>query len=252
MNLFDLSGRAAVVTGAASGIGRAIALGLGEAGCDLALADLNQEGLGRAAREVEGLGRKTLPFTLDVTQEEQVERLMASARGAFGRVDIVVNAAGMNIRRPALEMSLADYQHVLEIDLVGVFLCAKAAGKIMVEQGRGSIINVSSIMGHVAVAGNSAYISAKGGVSQLTKALALEWAPHNVRVNAVCPGHVRTPLTAGLLADEERLAFVLDRTPMKRLAEPEEIVGPVVFLASDAASYVTGSSLFVDGGWTAW
>ena len=252
MDLFDLSGKVAVVTGAASGIGRALALGLAAAGSRLALADLNAQGMEETAREGRALGVKVLPFQMDVTQEAQVEQTMGAAREAFGRIDILVNAAGMNLRGPALEMSLADFQRVLEVDLVGVFLCARAAGRAMVEQQSGSIINVSSIMGHVAGTGNCAYASAKGGVSQLTRALALEWAPYNVRVNAICPGYVRTPLTEPVRGDPARLAFVLDRTPLKRVAEPEEIVGAAIFLAADAASYVTGTSLFVDGGWMAW
>jgi len=252
MNLFNLTGRNAVVTGAASGIGRAIAVGLARAGANVALADLNATGLPAVADEIAGAGRRALVAAGDVTDEGYLAGLMARTRDELGSVDIAVPAAGINVRGNAAGFAAADYRRVIEVNLVAVFLTAQAAGRFMIEQGRGSIVLISSVMGHVAAMGAPAYASSKGGVSQLARTLALEWAHHHVRVNALCPGYVRTPFIQPLLDDPERLAFLMERTPMKRLAEPEELVGPAVFLASDAASYVTGTSLFVDGGWVAW
>ena len=252
MNPFDLSGKTAVVTGAASGIGRTIAIGLAQAGANVALCDLNGAALPGVAADIERAGRRALVAPGDVTDEGFLERLMGRTRDEFGSVDIAVTAAGINVRGAAIDFTAADYRRVLEVNLVAVFLTARAAARVMMGGGGGSIITISSIMGHVASANVPAYTSSKGGVSQVTRSLALEWAAHNIRVNALCPGYVRTPFIEPLLHDPERLAFLLDRTPMKRLAEPEELVGPAVFLASDASSYVTGTSLFVDGGWMAW
>jgi len=252
MEMFDLTGKGAVITGAASGIGRAIALGFARAGAHLMVTDVNAQGLEETLREIQAQGRRAGSFVADVTDGEAVDSLMNAARDFLGSVDVLVNSAGLNIRKPALELSLEEYQYILQVNLVGVFRCCRAAGRIMVEQRRGSIINLSSIMGHVAMYNISAYASSKGGVSQLTRALAIEWAPYNVRVNAICPGYVRTPLTRAIQEDPQFVAFVEGRTPLGRLAEPQEIVGPAIFLASDASRYVTGTSLFVDGGWTSW
>ena len=252
MNLFQLDGKTAVVTGAASGIGKALAMGFAEAGASLVLADLNEGGLADAAREVEALGQPAAAIACDVTNEGEVDALMAAAIERFGRIDVLLAAAGINARAAAVDMTAEDYRRVLEVNLVGVFLSARAAGRRMIAQGSGSVINISSIMGHVASANVPAYTSSKGGVSQLTRSLALEWAQHNVRVNALCPGYIRTPFIQPLLDDPERVAFLMDRTPMKRLGETQDLIGPAVFLASDASAYVTGTSLFVDGGWMAW
>lgn len=252
MDRFGLSGRNAVVTGAASGIGRAIALGLAQAGANVALADRNAAALPGIAADIEAAGRRALVAAGDVTDAAYLATLMARTRDELGSVDIAVPAAGINARGAAADFAPDDYRRVVEVNLVAVFLTAQAAGRVMIEQRRGSIVLISSVMGHVAAVGAPAYASSKGGVSQLARTLALEWAQHNVRVNALCPGYVRTPFIQPLVDDPARLAFLLERTPMKRLAEPEELVGPAVFLASDAASYVTGTSLFVDGGWVAW
>ncbi len=251
-HLFDLTGRNAIVTGGASGIGKAIAVGLAEAGANVLVADLNLPGAQATAKAVQSLGRQGYAFDVDVTNECQVEAMVARARDVFPSIDISFNIPGINIRKPVLELSLAEYKRVLEVNLVGVFICAKSVGKVMVEQRRGKMVNMSSIMGHISLGRLSAYASAKGGVSQLTRTLAVEWAPYGVNVNAICPGYTRTPLVAGLMRDEVLLADLTRRVPMGRLAEPEEIVGAAVFLSSDAASYVTGISLFVDGGFMAW
>ena len=251
MSLFDLNGRVAVVTGAASGIGRAVAIGLANAGADVALADLQAAALPAVADAVTSAGRRAIVVPGDVTDEAYLATLMGRTRDELGSVDIAVCAAGINVRGPAIDFPAVDFRRVLEVNLVAVFLTAQAAGRVMLPQGRGSIITLSSMAGHIGLREVPAYTASKGGVSQISRSLALEWADRGVRVNAVCPGYVRTPFIKPLTDDDARRTFIEERTPLGRLAEPEEIVGPVVFLASDAASYVTGSTLFVDGGFTA-
>jgi NAD(P)-dependent dehydrogenase (short-subunit alcohol dehydrogenase family) len=250
--LFDLAGRRAVVTGAASGIGRATALALARSGADLLLADLNEDALAEPAREVATLGRRAVAMRVDVSREEDAAAMAARAADELGGVDILVNAAGMNVRRrPVLEFSAEEIELVLRVNLVGIFHTCRAVGRLMVEQRSGSIVNVSSVMDQVAAPNRAAYVASKGGVRQLTRALAVEWAPYGVRVNAVGPGYCRTPLIGQILEDPAWVARLEAGTPLGRLAEPEEIAAPIVFLASDWASYVTGTVLYADGGYTA-
>jgi NAD(P)-dependent dehydrogenase (short-subunit alcohol dehydrogenase family) len=249
---FNLAGRRAVVTGAASGIGRATALALARSGADLLLADLNEAALAEPARELAGLGRRTMAMRVDVSREEDAEAMAARAADELGGVDILVNAAGMNVRRrPVLEFSTEEIDLVLRVNLLGIFHTCRAIGRLMVEQRSGSIVNVSSVMDQVAAPNRAAYVASKGGVRQLTRALAVEWAPYGVRVNAVGPGYCRTPLIGQILEDPAWVARLEASTPLGRLAEPEEIAAPIVFLASDWASYVTGTVLYADGGYTA-
>jgi NAD(P)-dependent dehydrogenase (short-subunit alcohol dehydrogenase family) len=250
-SLFDLSGKVAIVTGGASGIGRAVALGLAASGADVVIADLNVEPANDVATRILGLSRRSLAIAMDVTQTEQVRRVLDSARPALGDIDILVNAAGINIRGDSAIIDDQAIEQVLRVNLMGVLHCCRIIGGHMVERGSGSIINVSSIMGSLAAPCILAYVTSKGGVTQLTRALGVEWATTGVRVNAVGPGYCRTPLINQVVGDPAWLARVVQRTPMGRLAEPEETVGPVLFLASSAASYVTGTVLFADGGYTA-
>jgi NAD(P)-dependent dehydrogenase (short-subunit alcohol dehydrogenase family) len=229
-----------------------MALALAAAGADIVAASRSASELESLAGEVRELGRRALVVTADVTDPASCTELVERTVDGLGRLDILLNNAGINIRKPVLELPFDEYERVVRTNLHGYFLCAQAAGRVLVEQRSGKVINVSSIMGRVALPTLAAYSSAKGGVEQLTKALALEWAPENVQVNAIGPTYFETELTRPLFDDPERNAFITERTPMGRWGQPHELAGAVIFLASRASDYVTGHTLMVDGGWTAW
>lgn len=250
MQSFSLNGRVALVTGAGRGIGRALALGLAEAGADVVCLARTGAEVEATAADVRVLGRRALAVTADVTRQEQVTQAVDAAIAAFGRIDILVNNAGMNIRKPALEVQEQDWDKVVETNLKGPFLVAQTVGRHMCEAGYGRVINISSVGGEVALRTGVAYGSSKAGLFHMTRILALEWAKYGVTVNAVGPWYFRTSLTEKLLQDEQYVSEILARTPLKRIGEVEELVGPVVFLASQASSYVTGQALMVDGGMT--
>ncbi|WP_040950018.1 SDR family NAD(P)-dependent oxidoreductase [Gorillibacterium massiliense] len=247
---FSVEGKTAIVTGAGRGIGRALAIGLAEAGADVALFARTQSDLEEVAAEVRKIGKKAYPLRVDVTQREEVESAVEEVRGLAGNIDILVNNAGMNIRTPALEVTDEQWNTIIQTNLKSVFLMSQTCGRIMKEAGAGRIINVSSVGGHVALRTGVVYGATKAAIIQMTKILALEWGKYGVLVNAVGPWYFRTPLTEKLLANEEYVGEILARTPLGRIGALEELVGPVVFLASDAANYVTGQTLMVDGGMT--
>jgi gluconate 5-dehydrogenase len=251
-NLFDLSGRVAIVTGAASGLGEAIAYGLAVFGADILAVDIEADGLKQVSQKVKGVGRRALPVTCDVRSAEEIRSMVTKCLDSFGRIDILVNNAGISRRASAEEMTRDMWDDVLAVDLTGPFLCCQEVGRVMIRQGGGRIINMASVAGIVGLkTGNANYCAAKGGLVSMTRALALEWAKHNVLVNAIAPTHIRTPLIEALLSDPAKKAYFLGNIPLGRLGEVSEIVGPVVFLASDAATLVTGTVLCVDGGHTA-
>ena len=250
--LFSLKGRVAVITGAGRGLGRSMALALAAAGADVVAASRTAPEIESLRDEIRGLGRLSEAITCDATSESDVDRLFGEAVSRLGRLDILVNNAGINIRKPVLELSPDEYRQVLSTNLEGYFLCARAAGRILVPQGSGKVINISSIMGRVALATQAAYASSKGAIEQLTKVLALEWASANVQVNAIAPTYFETELTKPLFEDPARKQFITERTPMGRWGKPHELAGAVIYLASGASDYVTGHTLVVDGGWTAW
>ncbi|MCI0659475.1 MAG: SDR family oxidoreductase [Acidobacteria bacterium] len=252
MKLFNLDGRRALITGGAKGLGRVIAQALAEAGAEVAVASRNEADCLQAAKEIaESTNRRATGFALDVTDADKVLRLKTDLENGFGHIDILVNNAGINIRGPIEEISEADFESVISTNLTAPFLCSKVFGPSMCERGWGRVINLGSIMSVVALSGRVTYASSKAGILGMTRALALEWARRGVTVNAICPGPFATDMNKQLLNDPAKYQDFVSRIPMGRWGELHEISGVAVFLASDAASYVTGSALFVDGGWTA-
>jgi len=252
--LFDLTGKVAVVTGSGRGLGKTIAVGLADAGASVVVCSRTLAEAEATAAEITASGHPSLALQVDTSDRASCERLIAATVERFGRLDVMVNNAGIDIIEPAEDVSEDAWDVVLAINLKGYFNCSQLAARQMMAQGTGgSIISNSSIAGDVGIAGLSAYAAAKGGVNQLTKVQAVEWAPKGIRVNAFSPGYFENIMSGA--TDEhrrpEKRNQVLTFTPMGRRGRPEELVGPVVFLASDASSYVTGAILLVDGGYTA-
>jgi NAD(P)-dependent dehydrogenase (short-subunit alcohol dehydrogenase family) len=249
-HLFDLSGRVAVVVGGTSGIGRVLALGLAGAGADVVATARRADLVERVAGEIAAQGRRTLRVTCDVMDRRSLERVRTACLDAFGRVDVLCCVAGVTRRVPTLQMEEADWRRIMETNVTGTLFACQVFGEEMVARRSGSIITIASLSSFVGLFEVAAYVASKSAVAGLTRALAVEWAPHNVRVNAIAPGVFRTDLNAGLLESGRGQEF-LTRTPMARFGKLEELVGAAVFLASDAASFVTGHLLPVDGGFLA-
>jgi NAD(P)-dependent dehydrogenase (short-subunit alcohol dehydrogenase family) len=250
-NFFDLSGNCAVVIGGTSGLGREIALGLAQAGADVVATSRRMEQVEEVAAAIESLGRRTLRLTSDVLVRETLEELHLKVMAAFGSVDVLVNAAGITARMPTLDCSEETWQGIFATNLTGTLRSCQIFGKTMLERSRGSIINIASLASFVAFHEVAAYGASKAAVAALTKSLAVEFAPKGVRVNAVAPGIFPTALNEKLLFSTERGKEELMRTPMGRFGRLEEVAGAVIFLASDASSFVTGEILTVDGGYMA-
>jgi len=248
MNLFNLKGKTAIVTGAARGLGQAIAIGLAEAGADLVLVT-NQSPAEETQASIEKLGRKAIIVKADVSDQAQLPGIIEQAKQTFGRVDILVNNAGIIRRTPAVEYSFADWQAVLSTNLDSVFTLCQLAGKELLEQGSGKIINIASMLSFQGGINVPAYTASKHAVAGLTKALANEWAAKGVQVNAIAPGYMATDNTAALRADEVRSKQILDRIPAARWGTNEDLKGAAVFLSSQASDYVNGHVMCVDGGW---
>lgn len=247
---FALDGRVALVTGASEGIGRDIALGLAQAGADIIVCSRREEKLREVKTEIEGIGRKADLFVLDVRNVAQIESLKSFVLGHFGKVDVLVNNAGFAVTKPTWEITEKDWDDMVDIGLKGLFFCCQIIGSIMGEKKYGKIINMSSTFSRSSIIGRSVYAAVKAGVSHLTEVLAVEWAPHGIRVNALAPTAVLTPTRAALLQGDV-LKRVVSRIPLGRLATPEDLIGAAIYLASPASDFVTGQTLFVDGGWVA-
>lgn len=249
---FDLTGKSAIITGGSKGLGLAMAAGLASAGANVMLVNRNADEGAAAAQELAtDYGIKALSFAADVSNAEQAEAMAKAAFDAFGQIDILINSAGINIRGPIDELTPAEFSKVMEVNVTGTWLCCRAVTPYMKTAGRGSIINLASTLGLVGLSNRTPYTASKGAVVQMTRALALELAPFKINVNAICPGPFLTEMNLPIADTEEGLKFVVGATALGRWGELREIQGAAIFLASEAGSYMVGSMLTVDGGWTA-
>ena len=247
---FDLSGKVALITGAARGMGRQFALTLAKYGADVVACDILAE-LGTIKPDIEKLGRRALIQKTDLYKIPEIQTMVNEAVRVFGRIDILINNAGINIPQWATEVTEEAWDRVINLNLKGLFFCCQAVGKVMIKQRKGKIINVSSTMGSVGLERRASYSSSKAGVNLLTKVLAIEWAPYQINVNAIAPTFVETPLTKPMFEEKGFRDSVLGKIPMGRVAQTKDITGEIIYLASEASNMVTGHVLLIDGGWTA-
>jgi NAD(P)-dependent dehydrogenase (short-subunit alcohol dehydrogenase family) len=248
---FDLGGKVAVVTGASRGLGASMAEALAEAGADVALVARTEDALAGVAARVRELGRRAVPVLADVSRVASIEEIFERIARDCGRIDILVNAAGAQVRKPVLEVTEEDWDCVVAVNLKAVYFCSQAAARHMIGQGGGKIINIASLTSTIGILHASVYGATKGGVLSLTRSMALEWARYGISVNAIGPGYFATELTRGVHQDPVRSQWVIDRTPMGRWGVPRDLAGTVVFLASPASDFITGELINVDGGWLA-
>jgi NAD(P)-dependent dehydrogenase (short-subunit alcohol dehydrogenase family) len=247
--MFDLTGKVAIVTGGAGGLGRPISIGLAKAGADVVVDDLEKANPQAVADEITALGRRALAVSYDVTSAEAMKAMVDQVVKEFGKIDILMNTAGINCRFSAEEMPAEEYEKVVRFNTLGTFLPCQAAGKVMIEQKKGKIINMGSVRGWVAPGmGGSAYATSKGGVHQLTRTLAVEWAKYGINVNGIAPALIMTDMTREFLSKPEIYSKMTAEIPMARLGVPEDLLGAVVLLASDASDFITGQIIYVDGG----
>ena len=248
---FSLEGKVALVVGGTKGLGQAMSLALAAAGADVCVSSRGPDGLEDTAKAISSLGRRGSCFAGDATDEAQVEALVAHMLETYGRIDILVNSQGIVALEPTEEFDTQAWQRVIDVNLKSLFLCCKHVARVMLKQGKGKIINISSVRGFQGRVGDPAYAPSKGAVNQLTHSLAIEWGPKGINVNAIAPAFTRTAMAAATLDDPVKRAWVLSRIPMGRTGELEDYFGPIVFLASEASNFVNGHVLMVDGGWLA-
>ena len=248
---FDLSGKVAIVTGAGRGMGYYIALALAKYGADLVVCSRTLSELEKVRVEIQKLGRKVLVQKMDVTKIPEIHVMVEESVKVFGHIDILVNNAGINITQWAVDVTEEAWDKIIDTNLKALFFCAQAVGQVMIQQKKGKIINVSSQTGTVGIPQRAAYSSSKGGVNQLTKVLAIEWAPYNINVNAIAPTFIETPFTKPMFEKEGFREYVLGNILLGRVGQPQDVVGAVIYLASEASNLVTGHVLLIDGGWTA-
>lgn len=251
LRIFDLNAKVAMVTGSTRGLGEVTAMALAKAGADVAICGRNRADLDRVSSAIREMGRDSAGFSLDVTSKQSVHEGVEQILKHFGRVDILVNNAGMNHRVPVLDFPEEAWDLLLNTNLKGYFLVAQAVVPQMLERGYGKVINMSSILGRIALPNQLAYASAKGGVDQMTKVMAIEWAKQGVRVNAIGPTYFETEMVKQIRDDRERFNFINERTPMGRWGHLPELEGIVIFLAAPASDFITGQTIYIDGGWTA-
>lgn len=250
--LFNLENKVGIVTGGSSGIGAALSQILGEAGGKIAVVNRTKDKGEAFAASLREKNIKAEAFSCDVSKKDEVDAMVEAVEKTLGPVDILVNAAGINIRKKAIEFEPHEWDQILDINLKGTFLTCQAAGKRMLKRGSGRIVNISSIASAIGLFDRAPYCASKGGINQLTKTLAIEWAMSGVTVNAIGPGYVRTPLIVELLDDPGFKETVRTQIPMQRIAETEDLYGIFLVLCSDAGSYITGQTIYIDGGWTVW
>ncbi len=250
---YEISGRVGIVTGASSGLGVTYAETLAESGVNVVIAARRYGRLVEVAKRLEKLGTRVIPVKTDVTKEDDVKKMVETTIENFGKVDISVNNAGVASVSPSIEMSLEEWNKVINVNLTGVFLCARTAAREMIKQKHGKIINIASIYGAVGdVFPSAPYYATKGAVINLTRAFAIEWAPHKINVNAIAPGFFPSEMTAPIFKDEVSLKHIISKTPLGRTGRPLDLKAALLYLASPASDYVTGQTFFIDGGWTAW
>jgi len=251
LELFDLSEKVAVVTGGGGGLGRAMSMGLAEAGADVVPVDLSEESTEGIVQDIERLGRRSMRAAVNAADEDSVQEFTSVLKQRMSRVDILVNCVGMTIKKPLLDLNLEEWNAVQDANLKAVFVISSAMARLMKDQAAGSIVNMASMGSYVGIRTSAPYCAAKGGVVQLTKVMAQEWAPYGIRVNAIAPGFFNTRLFNGIRSKPEQYKKVIDNIPLARIGEPSELVGTVVFLTSQASAYITGVCLPVDGGYLA-
>ncbi|MEE9584607.1 MAG: glucose 1-dehydrogenase [Candidatus Brocadiales bacterium] len=250
MEVFELRGQVALVTGASKGLGKSMAMALAEAGADIVMVARGPVKLAEAEKEVADMGVRTLMIAADVTIPEDVEKVVNQALAKFGKIDILVNNVGTYTGKPIVESTTEDWSNLINTNLTSTYLCCRTVGKHMIERQRGKVVNMAAAIGALGARNSAAYCASKGGVIQLTRALAVEWARYNITVNAIAPGTMETEITAKMLEDPKVRKALESKVPMKRIGRPSDLTGTVVFLSASGSDYITGQTIFVDGGFS--